>query len=364
MPQETEQRFLITKPSPDFYLSLDNFSSAFIKQGYFETFDLTTSFRIRITNASRAEITTKKGWGRIRDEKAHKIGLELAKELLSLCHPWLEKYRVFRKGWEIDFFLPPLNGIILAEQEVKHITEFQPLPSWIGEGIEITDTLTNLHFARMATLFRGTDMSAAELVLSKLQKRVKKIVIDGPPGSGKSTAIEILKKELKGIARCIPEVASILIGQCGITPGENRITRRRFQETLYPIQHIFEYTSAEIASDEGEIALICDSGKVRAAAYFDEGINEYEEFLKTKIASDYATYDLVLCLALPPRDVYELIKKNNPSRTETYEQARELEKRGINAWQNHSNFVFIQNGKNWEEKMHFIRHTIHSFLNI
>ena len=364
MPQEIEQRFLITKASSDLHLFLDRFPPALIKQGYFEPFDLPTSFRVRITNASRAEITIKKGWARIRNEEQHKIGFELAKELLSLCRPWLEKYRVFQKGWEIDFFLPPLNGIVLAEQEVKHLSEFQPLPSWIGEGIDITDTLTNLHFAKMATLLRGTDISATELVLSKLRKRVKKIVITGPPGSGKSTAIKILNKELKGTARCIPEVASILIGQCGITPGNNRVTARRFQETLYPIQHIFECTSAEIASDEGEIALICDRGKADAAAYFTEGIDEYEEFLKAKIPNDYAAYDLVLCLALPPRDVYESIKKNNPSRNETYAQAKELEKKIINAWQNHPKFVFIQNGESWEEKMHFIRHTICSFLNI
>lgn len=353
MPIEHERRFLVTKVAEGF---TGETHPKFIQQGYFEVGRPDASFRVRITNKMWAELTIKRGRGISRPEIPHRISLDFGQELFTLAHDVLEKVRFTRDGWEVDLYCGLLSGIVIAEKELARADEEVLLPGWIGEGIEVTAILTNLHLARFATSlksqgFDGSDGSALARLHRRFIKRIPLIVLTGGPCSGKSAVIEILERCFRHIG-CIPELATIVINQGRIEPGESREGRRRFQKLVYRTQRIFEEASLEIAEAEGKAALVCDRGKVDGAAYVDGGVTEYEELLRTSVEREYTDYDLVICLDTAPQDVFEREWEKNPARYEKdYQEAVKTGRRIREVWQNHPRFVFVPNGPGgWDEK--------------
>ena len=357
---EIERRFLITELSPKFPF---NTPKTDIEQAYVEIFPTKRAWRIRIEDGLIASLTSKLGKGRVRREIPFPLELSLARHMFQSASFRLYKTRHKSDSWEIDFFRDVLSGVILAELEM--LTPDSPcvLPPWIGKGIEVTDSLTNLHLARIAALLkpRNQGQSALKFILSRLKKRIVRILLTGGPGSGKSGIMELLKPEMPDF-QFVPEVASILIGQAGIHPGKTAGSVRRFQTTLYPIQVLFETTSTEIAMDDGKKGLVLDRGRVDAAVYFSGGVEEYEKVLGTTVTRDYGEYDLVICLAVPPPEIYEIIRLNNPARGESYSLASYLGGEIREVWQNHHNFAYIPNLGSWEEKVAMVRSVIREFL--
>lgn len=119
-----------------------------------------------------------------------------------------------------------------------------------------------------------------------------------------------------------------------------------------------EDTFAEIAkkkSDGKPVLILCDRGTMDGAAYvpketFDKilkslGVNSVFE-VKDK------RYDLVVHLvsaALGAEEHYSLA--NNAARTESYEEAREVDKRVMDAWTGHPSVVCINNRTQFKEKV-------------
>ncbi len=171
--QEIEKRFLVTELSPNFFglAILNNARPINIKQGYIELASSVKSFRVRTMDETRVEQTVKSGQGVYSVENQYfKSELDLARFLIdNLVDHELEKTRYKISGWEINFFKPPLEGIVLAEKEFQSLNEIPPnleLPLWIGRGVDITDSLTNHHLARLATLLKSTNAKAIEVILN------------------------------------------------------------------------------------------------------------------------------------------------------------------------------------------------------
>jgi predicted ATPase len=184
-----------------------------------------------------------------------------------------------------------------------------------------------------------------------LGRKIKRVAVTGAPCSGKSTLLATLKPEFPHL-RFLPEMATLVMGQVGILPGTDNLGLRRFQKLLYPIADMFEDTSAQIALEDGLVGIVCDRGKVDAAAYLVGGAAEFEQLLRTNLAAEHAVYDAVLYLEPPPRDVFEREKSANPQRLESdYGAVLNLAQRTHEAWRGHPRFILIQNGNSWEEKV-------------
>lgn len=356
MGNEIERRFLVID---GFQWDLRRMGEPFrIRQGYLELPDPLRSYRIRIINNEVASHAIKIGEGISRRENEERLNLFMARTLMESCYHRLSKNRYIvprtaGRDWEIDVFEGTLQGIMLVEAELDSPDEKLQIPAWCGNVVEVTDSLTNLHLARMATDLTSTKDEAVPALKTRLSSHIKRIVIAGPAGCGKSSLIADLKKRYPDI-HFVPEVASIIISQLGIRPPTSAVEENRFQQAVYRTQKIFERTSTEYAIASGMRAVVFDRGTVDSPAYLSGGIPHFEELCRTTMQVEYDAYDGVLFLGLPCKETYDDIKDNNPARIETYEQACEQEKRIWELWSTHPNRSHIYDGTNrlsWQEKV-------------
>lgn len=130
---EIERKFLVKGLSLS---KLEGKDFASIEQHY-----LKNSQGVRIRKEGDRFTLTIKGEGlRERAEVEKEISEEEFRALLELCDRGLKKRRFFLGRWEIDVFQGPLEGLILAEIELRDKNE--PLPDFPfpeAELIEVTD---------------------------------------------------------------------------------------------------------------------------------------------------------------------------------------------------------------------------------
>ncbi|HTM67679.1 MAG TPA: AAA family ATPase [Candidatus Binatia bacterium] len=340
---EFERRFLVIDADHD---GIKRSPSKLIEQGYVEGTDM----RVRIVDGETAEFTRKSGKGRARKERNLAVDIEEARFLFDAVRYKLTKRRYLRKGWEIDYFQGPLDGLVLAEFETRSPDDEVTLPSWIRSAIEVTESLSNQHLARMA--YDLADAGSDRPVREMLPRELPRIVLTGGPCSGKSSVMAALREEFKDVLHCIPEVATIVIDQVGAKPPVgDTMAMRAFQQTIYRVQLGFEKVSNRQAIRDGRSALLLDRGTVDGAAYMDRGTAELESVCRTTLAEEYARYRGVICLDVPPKAVYEANKANNPARYETYPQAAATGDRLRKVWQGHPRFMRIDNGSSWDDKL-------------
>lgn len=179
MAKEIERRFLVRSLGTE--MSIPE-QKLWIEQGYFELVDPTKSQRIRIVNNTKAFLTSKSGKGLSRTELEVRTediggGLNVVRKLYKLSDHKLEKERWVLDGWEIDFFMPPLQGIIMAEKELESENESLILPVWLKESIEVTCILTNHQLARLASDLRDVDCLDTKLLSHCVFHRLPKLDI-------------------------------------------------------------------------------------------------------------------------------------------------------------------------------------------
>jgi len=333
-----------------------------ITQGYLERSDPLQSLRVRIVDDRTAVITSKRGTGMEREEEEHDIPLGAARTLMGIADHRLEKTRYHVGPWEVDVFHGPLQGLVLAELEGKREEVLAAAPEpWMGPGVvEVTDSLTNLHLARWATDLGTGGRQPLRLPDFEATMRIRRVVITGGPGSGKSTVLAELRP-LYPEAMFVPEVATILISQVGIRPkADDPVSLAKFQQAVYRTQRIFERTSAEFAALEGKRLVVMDRGTMDNAAYI--GVRELERLVNTTARAEYSYYDAVIALEVPPRDIYERVKANNPARSEEYADAVALGERIGHAWSGHPNFRSIGNEDGWDGKVSWVQFVLDGLL--
>lgn len=353
---EIERRFIVRSIDSSVLDKADEIKE--IKQYYFET-PPAFSKRVRIIDDKIAFVSHKRGEGISREEFEKEIDLEPAKILIEDCTEFVVKTRyVFydqdgsEKCWEIDLFHEPLEGLIIAERELDSTDEEIEFPKWLNIEREVTDSLSSWHLARAAK-----DLLTVDEILAAT---VPKIVLTGPPCSGKSTILDMLKAD--GRFHCVSEVASIVISHVNVPPNPNNASHhQKFNRTLSRIQEDFEDLSAIHCRNEGKGAMILDRGSLDNAAYLEDGLNEFEKLTQSTVPHEYERYAAVICLGLPPKDVYSEKMLNNPARKESFEEAEALQEKILTVWCKHPNFNFV-NDDSWDEKVQNVMDTIEGFI--
>ncbi len=328
-----------------------------IVQGYYEK---PYDFCVRIVDDRTAAIIRTYGRGEQRRKRHVPIGLGEARYLINSTPYVVRKTRAIKDGWKVDVFDRPLDDIVLIEPQVMIPGAAIAPPPWAPDAEDVTDWLTNRHLAHVtADLALGSD----ELVRTLLPRPVRRIVLTGGPCSGKTSMMRLFQKDPLAAVHCVPEAATILIEQIGAKfPASTAVGQRRFQRTIYRLQQNFEREAKRQACRDGKSVLLVDRGTVDNAAYMTGGIAELEQVCQTSIADEYARYHGVVCLEVPPTDVYERDKDNNGARYETYEQAVALGERIKRAWSGHPRFTLVGNDGGWDRKVASARAAINALF--
>lgn len=176
-------------------------------------------------------------------------------------------------------------------------------------------------------------------------KIVKKIVLTGGPGAGKSTSIETIKEYLESegyLVYIVPEAATEL-DECGI--DRTKMSTYDFQNIVltYQIERekVFE-TITKLSNIEKDVILLYDRGLLDSKVYTKDD-EEFDELIKLRNINEQDIldrYDLVIFLETAAK-IGAYTKENNKARKENVIEAIENDDKTFDVWKNHRNIKKI-----------------------
>lgn len=188
-------------------------------------------------------------------------------------------------------------------------------------------------------------------------KKVWRLGFTGGPCGGKTTAMLVAKQVLTDLGYyviVIPEVPTELI-QSGIRPFGNSLDLEAFEHLVIKMQLQKEQLYQEAAQmlPNEKVVILLDRAIHDIKIYVTE--EQFKRVLKRASLSEEDAlnrYDAVFHLVTAADGAEEFYTlANNSARTETPEEARTLDKRGISSWAGHPHFRVIDNSTNFEGKM-------------
>jgi predicted ATPase len=175
-----------------------------------------------------------------------------------------------------------------------------------------------------------------------------RIVLTGGPGAGKTTAADLFRREIGERVVVVPEAATLLFAG-GFPRVIEAPARRAAQAAIYHVQRNLEdVQSARFP----ERILLCDRGTVDGAAYWPEDPAEFFVAMGTTEAEELARYDAVIFFESAAVGGIG-IEGGNPVRTESVDQAANLDRRLHAIWSKHPKFVVVRHNPSFFRKITF-----------
>lgn len=185
-----------------------------------------------------------------------------------------------------------------------------------------------------------------------------KIVLTGGPGGGKTTALDLFRRELDDKVCIVPEAASILFGG-GLPRSENLDVIKCTQEIIFELQSSLENIQSTLCPDK---LLICDRGTVDGFAYWPgDDPGEFFKSMGTTLEEELARYDAVIFFETAASNGND-ISSNNPVRNETQQQAIDIDKQLHDIWSKHPNFNYVASSESFVQKIMFGIMTINNVI--
>ncbi len=220
---------------------------------------------------------------------------------------------------------------------------------------------------KLAELF---EVTTDELLLDEksTEKQITKIVITGGPCAGKTTALSRIQTAFTNMGYAVifvPETATELITG-GIAPWTLE-TNLEYQLCQIKLQLEKEKIFTEGANkifDKDKILVVCDRGVIDNKSYMTKA--EFINVLsvlgcnETELRDDYDAVFHLVTAAKGAEEFYTTA--NNSARTETVEEAAEMDDKLIAAWTGHPHFRVIDNSTEFDEKINRLIAEIASFL--
>lgn len=196
---------------------------------------------------------------------------------------------------------------------------------------------------------------------------IQKIVITGGPCAGKSTALSWIQKAFTHMGYTVlfvSETATELISG-GVAPWTCGCNRDyQLCQISMQIEKERIYTRAAHTMPADKILIVHDRGALDNKAYMTEaefdGILEELHTNEVELRDGYGAVFHLVTAAKGAEEFYTL--SNNAARTETAEQAAEMDDKIIAAWTGHPHLRVIDNSTDFEQKMHRLIAEISSFL--
>jgi predicted ATPase len=189
--------------------------------------------------------------------------------------------------------------------------------------------------------------------------RCHRIVLTGGPGGGKTTAADLMRREVGDRIVIVPEAATMLFSG-GFPRNQDVASKRSIQTAIYHVQRNLEDIHSASYPDR---ILLCDRGTVDSSVYWPSDENsDFFQSLETTLDRELARYDAVIFFETAAVGNLS-IEGGNPTRTESVAEALELDRRLQEVWGQHSNFNLIPHERSFLKKLQVAIETLSSFLN-
>lgn len=174
----------------------------------------------------------------------------------------------------------------------------------------------------------------------------RRIVLTGGPGGGKTTAADLLRRELGDRVVVVPESATILFAG-GFPRSQQWDANRAAQTAIFHVQRNLEDVQSALYSER---VLLCDRGTIDGAAYWHDGPDSFFAALGTSFETELARYDAVVFFETAAIAGLS-IEGGNPVRCESLSQAVELDGRLRALWSRHPRFTLIPHNHSFMAKI-------------
>ncbi len=164
-----------------------------------------------------------------------------------------------------------------------------------------------------------------------------KIVVTGGPGGGKTTALDLFKRELQEEVTLVPESATSIF-KSGIKRGHNSECITLIQKMIFDYQNSVEELYEK--QNDADI-LLCDRGTLDGLAYWPTDEASFFKEMKTSLKQELSRYDAVIFFetaAVKGGD----IRSNNDYRNEDNDTALALDKKLYEIWSQHPEFHLVK----------------------
>jgi predicted ATPase len=173
-----------------------------------------------------------------------------------------------------------------------------------------------------------------------------RVVLTGGPGGGKSTAADLLRREIGERVIVVPEAATMLFSG-GFPRPVDPEARRSAQAAIYHVQRNLEDIQA---AQYPERILLCDRGTVDGGAYWPDGSEDFYESVGSSYEQELGRYDAVIFFETAALGSHGF-ESENPVRTETQQEAVDLDGRLRELWAPHPWFTLIPHSASFFRKM-------------
>jgi predicted ATPase len=178
-----------------------------------------------------------------------------------------------------------------------------------------------------------------------MQKR-RRIVLTGGPGGGKTTAADMLRRELGSRVVIVPEAATILFAG-GFPRSPQTEANRAAQSAIYHVQRNLEDVQSALYPNR---TLLCDRGTVDGAAYWHNGETSFFRSQGTTLETELDRYDAVVFFETAAVAGLS-IEGGNPVRNESIQQAVDLDARLRALWSQHPRFTLVPHNASFLAKI-------------
>jgi predicted ATPase len=173
-----------------------------------------------------------------------------------------------------------------------------------------------------------------------------RIVLTGGPGGGKTTAVDLFRREIGDRVVVVPESATLLFSG-GFPRSTLPQAAVSAQQAIFKVQHHLEEVQSVLYPDR---ILLCDRGTVDGAAYGPQTPEDFFASLGTTFEDELARYDGVIFFESAAVGGLT-IEGGNPIRNETLEQAVALDTRLRELWMQHPRFVLVRHHASFFRKI-------------
>lgn len=173
-----------------------------------------------------------------------------------------------------------------------------------------------------------------------------RLVVTGGPGGGKTTAIDLFRRELGARVVVVPESATIMFTG-GFPRVDDADARRSAQTAIYHVQRNLEDVQSAL---HPERVLLCDRGTVDGAAYWPGTPDEFFAAMGTSFEAELRRYDAAVFFQSAAVGGLS-IEGGNPARTESDAEALALDKQLRTLWSKHPRFFLVPHRASFFEKI-------------